>query len=67
MDGFPGGQWPSGPPESGFEEKLINGLGGCRGSSSTSLEENEGFHGSGGLESGPPGPDFEGFRGEAAG
>ncbi len=28
---------------------------------------NEGFHGSGGLESGPPGPDFEGFRAKAEG
>ena len=35
--------------------------------SSTPLRENEGFHGSGGLEFGPPGPDFDGFRAEAEG
>ena len=35
--------------------------------SSTPLRENEGFHGSGGLESGPPGPGFEGFRAEVEG
>ena len=32
-----------------------------------SRKENEGFPGSGGLESGPPGPDFEGFRARAEG
>ncbi len=31
------------------------------------LRENEGFPGSRGLESGPPGPDFEGFRAKAEG
>ncbi len=35
--------------------------------SSTPLRENEGFLGSGGLESGPPGPGFEGFRAKAEG
>ncbi len=35
--------------------------------SSTPLGENEGFPGSGGLESGPPGLDFEGFRAKAKG
>ncbi len=35
--------------------------------SSTPLRENEGFHGSGGLGSGPPGPGFEGFRAEVEG
>ena len=35
--------------------------------SSTPLKENEGFPGPRGLESGPPGPDFEGFRAEAEG
>ncbi len=35
--------------------------------SSTPLMENEGFPGPGGLESGPPGPDFEGFRANAEG
>ena len=30
-------------------------------------KKNEGFPGSGGLESGPPGPDFEGFRAKAEG
>ncbi len=31
------------------------------------LKENQGFHGSGGLESGTPGPGFEGFRAEVEG
>ena len=35
--------------------------------SSTPPKENEGFPGPGGLESGPPGPDFERFRAEAEG
>ncbi len=35
--------------------------------SSTPLRESEGFDGSGGLESGPPGPDFEGIRAKAEG
>ena len=35
--------------------------------SSTPPKENEGFLGPGGLESGPPGPDFEGFRAKAEG
>jgi hypothetical protein len=35
--------------------------------SSTPLRENEGFPGPGELESGPPGPDFEGFRTKAEG
>ncbi len=30
-------------------------------------KRNEGFPGPGGLESGPPGPDFEGFRAKAEG
>ena len=35
--------------------------------SSTPPKKNKGFPGSGGLESGPPGPDFEGFRVKAEG
>ena len=35
--------------------------------SSALQRKNEGFPGSGGLESGPPGPDFEGFRAKAEG
>jgi hypothetical protein len=35
--------------------------------SSALHRKNEGFPGSGGLESGPPGPDFEGFRAKAEG
>ena len=35
--------------------------------SSTLLKENGGFHGPGGLDSGPPRPVFDGFRAKAEG